>query len=303
MLIFLHGEDTFRSSLKIQEIKEKYSKTQGHNLRVFDCSILESSVLKEELGAVSLFRDKKLLILRDLFSNKGLQDFLLEQKDALLKTDDVFVFWEQGPFKKSSRLFKFLSEHAKVQEFSLLSDASLHQWAQREFQKYSANIETKALDLLLQSTGNDLWRLSNEIQKLAAFSSSLSLTDVQSMVVRESETDIFATIDAVAAGQKARALNFLSQHLEKGESPLYLLSMIAYQFRNLLEVKDAKERKTPLKALSLHPYVLMKAEATASKLSFEKLKQIYTKIVDADKAIKTGESSPEITLSLLVAQL
>ncbi len=97
----------------------------------------------------------------------------------------------------------------------------------------------------------------------------------------------------------------IHKHLEKGDSALYLLSMINFQFRNLLIIKDLIENNKPynviLREAKLHPYVIKKSYLQTNKFTFQKLKKIYQKIFEADIQIKTGQLIPETALDLLVA--
>ena len=99
----------------------------------------------------------------------------------------------------------------------------------------------------------------------------------------------------------------LKAHLEKGDNPLYLFSMINYQFRNLLVVKDLIERNRPYYTISktsnLHPFVVRKSYEQAGKFSFPELKKIYRKIFQVDLAIKTGKINPETGLDLLLSEI
>jgi len=52
--------------------------------------------------------------------------------------------------------------------------------------------------------------------------------------------NIFSTIDAIAQKEKKRAASLIRRHLENGDSPSYILSMISYQLRNLISVKGLK---------------------------------------------------------------
>ena len=127
------------------------------------------------------------------------------------------------------------------------------------------------------------------------------------MVRSKIETDIFKTIDAIAEKNKKRALELLHKHLEKGDSPLYLLSMINYQFRNLLIVKDFIERCKPyniiLRKSGLHPFVVKKSYYQSQKFSFQELKKIYRKVFQIDLNIKTGRIESEMALDLLIAEI
>ena len=102
---------------------------------------------------------------------------------------------------------------------------------------------------------------------------------------------------------KRQALHLLHQHLEKGESPVYLLAMINYQFRNILEIKDLLERGLPLSRSLLHPFVARKSFQQAQRFSFDELKKIYRKIFEIDYGMKTGKIEPQTALDLFISEI
>jgi len=112
--------------------------------------------------------------------------------------------------------------------------------------------------------------------------------------------DIFKTIDAIAARQKKTALRLLNKHLKIGESPIYILSMINYQFRNLLILKEGEDISELQKETGLSPFQIKKANWQASQFTLERLKKLYRKIFQIDLGIKTGQIEPEEGLELLV---
>lgn len=308
MIIFLYGEDTYRSRQKLNEIVESYKKKypKGLNFRIFDLEEENFLKMKDEARSVSMFGDKKLFLLKNAFNNKEFQESFLKDTKFFLDSKDIFIFFEEGKFKKE-KLFNFLIKNAKSQEFNLLRGLQLKNWIRREFDKYDCLIGEKELMKLAEFIGNDLWRLSNEIRKLASFSSKIDEKDIDLLVNSEIESDIFKTIDAIAHGDKKRAILLLRAHLIKGDNPLYLLSMINFQFRNLLMIKDLIERGRSSYLISqitqLHPFVVRKSYSLANKFTFSELKKIYQKIFQVDLDIKTGKIKAEIGLDLFVAYL
>jgi len=135
----------------------------------------------------------------------------------------------------------------------------------------------------------------------------ISSGDIELLVKPKIETDIFKTIDALALKDKKQALGLVHKHLEKGDSPLYLLSMINFQFRNLLIVKDLIQKYRspyiPSKVTNLHPYIIKKSYSLAQKFTIQELKKIYQKIFQVDLDIKTGRVEPEVALDLLIAEI
>lgn len=307
MIIFLYGEDTYRMREKLKEIIERHKKIHksGLNLKYFD----DFTNLKDGIRQTSMFKEKKLAVISNVFASPDFKEKFLEDKKDFLNSEDIILIYEEKDFNKNNSLFKFLKKNAKSQEFKFLTGQRLKTWIKKEFDRYGAKIDLKALEKLIKYIGNDLWQMSNEIKKLASFRNNkiVKVEDIELLVRSKIETDIFKTIDAIAEKNKKQALNLLHKHLEKGDSPLYLLSMINYQFRNLLIVKDFIEKYKPydviLKKSGLHPFVVRKTYYQSQKFTFQELKKIFQKIFKADLDIKTGRIQPETALDLLIAEI
>lgn len=311
MVIFLYGEDSYRSKQKLDEIIDGYKKTRksGLNLMYFNAGQKDFSDFYDHFKVSSMFSETKLVVLRNIFLNKGFQEDFLDQVEKLDTLKDVVVIYESSSVDERTKIFKVLKKECKSQEFKLLDNKHLKNWAQMEFEKLSQKINLDALDLMISHIGNDLWRFSNEIQKVASFKrgSTIKKEDVALLVKPSVEVDIFKTIDSLATKNKKQALALLKKHLDKGDNPLYLLSMITYQFRNLLLVKELTDKglmyASIAKKSGLHPFVVKKNYFACSKFSFEELKAIYSKIFKIDSEIKTGKIEADIALDLLVSQI
>jgi DNA polymerase-3 subunit delta len=310
MIIFLYGEDTFRSSQKLNEIISHYKEIHksGLNLRFMDLSENDFQGFKNSAKTISMFDEKKLIVLKNVSNNEKFQEDFLKNIKQFADPADVFLFFEEG-VPESNKFFKFLIGKTKSQEFDFLEGARLRNWAKKEFEEYKAKIEINALEELIEFVGNDLWRMENEIKKLASFKNGklIQKEDVENLIKPKIETDIFETIDAISSRNKKRALELLHKHLEKGDSPLYLLSMINFQFRNLLIIKDLIEKGRPYydfqKITGLHPFVIKKSYNLAQRFSLQELKKIYHKIFQVDLNIKTGKLDPQAALDLFIAEI
>ncbi|PIP18404.1 MAG: hypothetical protein COX42_01060, partial [Parcubacteria group bacterium CG23_combo_of_CG06-09_8_20_14_all_35_6] len=243
MIIFLYGQDDFRSKLKLKEIIDQYQNVRHSGLNLFYIDFKENqfSSFKEKVETISIFAKKKLIILSGSLANLDLSKDILDyfKRNGQKYKDDIFVFFEKDKFNTDNPLFSFLKEKAKTQEFKLLSGKSLHLWTEKEIKRLKTEISPIALKRLIASSNNDLWRLSTEIKKLVSYKNceKIEIIDVELLTELEIETNIFKTIDAIALLDKKTALRLLSQHLENGDPPFYLLTMINYQFRNILVIK------------------------------------------------------------------
>ena len=311
MIIFLYGPDTYRSQQKLNEIVAHYQRIHqtGLNLKRFDFKESRFQDFIDEFQTVSMFGEKKLLILTNVFLGQESRENFPEQGEKFLKSRDLILILEKGEPDKRTRLFKFLEKNAKSQEFNFLQGEKLKNWAKKEFSQYQKEISPEALNKLVYFVGNDLWRLNNEVRKLVNFKKKgkIQVEDIETLIKPEIETDIFKTIDALATKNRKQAILLIHKHLEKGDNPLYLFSMINFQFRNLLIIKDLIERGSGFYALAketrLHPYVVKKTYAQAQKFTLQELKKIYQKIFQIDLKIKTGQLDAQLALDLFIAEI
>ncbi len=309
MIIFLYGEDSYRSKKKLEEIILGYKKVHksGLNLAYIDTAKTDFNDFYSNFKISSMFAEKKLIVLRNVFLNAKFQEDFLENVKTLEKIEDIIIVFEDEAVDARKKLFKTFKKETKCQEFSCLSGLSLRKWIKEKFEENKAKINPDAEDLLLAFAGNDLWQLSNEINKLSDYkrNSVVKKEDVELLVRPKLENDIFKTIEAIAQKNKKQALSLLHKHLENGDNTLYLLSMIAYQFKNLLIIKDLIEKRSPygviLKNSGLHPFVVKKTYYLCSQFTFAELKKIYQKIFQVDSDIKTGKIDSELALDLLVS--
>ena len=317
MIYFVFGEDSYRSKRKLEEIVLGYKKIHksGLNLIYIDAEKKDFGDFYGNLKITSMFAEKKLIIVKNIFSNAKFQESFSENIKNLEGAKDIIIIYEDNAPDQRTKFFKAMKKNVKCQEFNYLQPAMLKKWVVAEFEKNKTRINPDALDLLVDFVRNDLWRAANEINKLSNYKNggagSVEKKDVELLVKPNIENDIFKTIDALAAKDKKQALSLLHKHLEDGDAPLYLLSMISYQFKNLLIIKelqeDPKGTQNPynvtVKKSGLHPFVAQKSYYLCNQFSMPQLKKIYQKIFQIDSDIKTGKVEPETALDLLLAEI
>ena len=311
MIIFLYGPDTYRSRRKLNEIIEQYRKIHksGLNLKYFDGENLNFQDFKDEVQSVSMFAEKKLIILTNTVKNEGFKEHFLAELKKFINLDDAILFYEEGGVPKGNSLTKILKKAEKSQEFQPLEGQRLKSWAKKELNNYRTDIDPEGLEKLIEFVGNDLWQLSNEIKKLANYKKGKKIepADIELLVRSNEGNDIFKTINSLALKDKKQALELVHKHLEKGDNPLYLLAMIAFQFRNLLIVKNLSQKYQSPYAISkithFHPFLVKKCYTLAQRFTVPELKKIYQKIFEVDLSIKSGKLEPETALDLLIAEV
>lgn len=324
MLIFLYGQDSFRSSRKMLEIKKKFlaSDSIGSGLSLFDFgdkSSKEKTKLLDAFGMPNLLAPKRLIIIKNLLAfgladqQKEVAEFLKSKVARISEDKDIVaVFWEADLPKKSQALFKFLEKNSKSQNFQKLSPMKISQWVLLELKEIDSKstISQSALDMLIVYTEGDTRTLRCELEKLVNFCEGRMIDeqDVELLVRAKVDASIFETIDALAGRNKKTALTLLHRHIAKGEDPLYLLTMMVYQFRNILQIADLQKQygvqdQEIAKLTKLHPFVVRKSLAQSRNFTLERLKEIYKNLSVMDTQIKTGKMQAILALERFIVQL
>ena len=332
MIIFLYGEDTYRSRQKLNLLKEKFLREvdkNGNSLAALKGETVAMEKINESLGSPSLFSRKRMIIIENIFANKSktvldqLYKYLKSQTDGKAReNENIIIFWDNiGADKiKSDKLFKILSKQKFTQEFKPLSNTEAGNWIKKEALSRGAALKQNAAAELTALLGNDLWRLSNELNKLIHYKKgrekkaadnnikpSIEVEDIRALVKGRLDENIFALTDAISGKNKALAIKLFYQELEAGANDGYLMHMIIRQFKILAQVRQGldsglSERKI-LSQLKLHPFVLRKSLNQARNFTLPILKSIILKLIKIDWEIKTGRTDAAAALSLLIAKI
>ena len=303
LLIFLYGPDSYRLKQNSNVVLNNYRKKHpGGVFFKYDLSDTSEIIKVEDaVKSGSLFGEIKLIVLKNVFSNKAGSERmgeLIRTQNLLKEKDTVLLFIEHQEEKelaKNKTLFNLLAEKVNmVKNFEHLQGASLANWIKNEFMARKCSVEPDAIRELITTTGNDSWALVNEIEKLSNYTGQTSITkeDVALLGFKKTDLNIFDFVDAIAGKNKARAYEILFKEIKNGRDPYYLLTMIVYGFRNLLTVKDLSDRRMSLddivKKARLHPFVARKAYQSVGKFSLAELKNVYGHLLDLDTRSKEG---------------
>jgi DNA polymerase-3 subunit delta len=332
MIIFLYGEDTFRSRQKLNELKDRFLKEVdplGNSLLVINGADLNLEKFSEAISAPSLFAKKRMVIIENVFGNKNknftdqLYEYFKKEKVSTGQINDNIIIFRQDTADlniSANKLFKFLSEQKYVYNLKSLSNTEATTWVKKEVEKHGAKIKPQAALHLTSLFAGNLWQLSNEINKLINYKSGrneqlldgqgeimIDVIDVEALVHGTSDENIFALTDAIGRNDKAEALRLFEQEIEAGAVEQQLLAMIQRQFKILLQVRQALDQKsTPRKIMSelkLHPFVVQKSLDQVRNFSLPTLKKIFHALINIDRQTKSGQIEFKSALSVLLAKI
>jgi DNA polymerase III subunit delta len=312
MLIFIYGQDDYKIVEKLKNIKNHFISTvdpQSVSIEELDGANLEFSEIKEKTGSLSLFTKKRLLIIYNIFANKKseLLDDLIYLLPRLKEQEANVLCFIEKDFtvnklnNKQKKLFHLLSQEKFSQEFKILNQSQLLNYAKELFLKKKQKISQSALQLLSQKVGPNLWKLNNEINKLIALGKKdeINIDDIENLIADQSENNIFALSDALANKNSKLSFQILNQEMENKVSLEYILSMLIRQIKILIEVKSDNNRSTATK-IGLHPFVLSKSKAQINKFTMPELLSLFDKLINIEYGYKQGKLDLKKALLALV---
>lgn len=313
MIYLLYGPDTFRTRAKLLSIRDKFLTSQPafNFIHMTASQLVSADGLLRLLNSATLLGGKRLIVITDLMSLGE-----AEVKEALITTvrqglpdDLVVILCENFDFDKRQSLFKLLNRPKTAQFFGLLTGSELLRYAQGQASTKKLNIETSLLRQILAITGSDLWRLDNELAKLASYARThpLSPTVVRELVSADLSDNLFALMDAVASRDPATVNKLFGDLIGRGEDPTGLLPILAFQIRNLILIKHLSAQKLSMgeiiRITSIHPYAVSNTLKRTSLFSTDWLNTAYQRLIATDWQIKTGALNSADALDQMLVSL
>ncbi|MFH1533796.1 MAG: DNA polymerase III subunit delta [Nitrospirota bacterium] len=287
------GEDTYSSNQKVKFWKEQFIKKYGEesNIEIIDGKSLEPSKFISNIETLPFLSDKRMVIVTNYLS-KANRD---EQKiisDAIEKAPDfcVVVFHETENPDKVGSLYKRIKKVGKLEEFTPQTPAQLANW----IQKKCKTIDISTANYLALHCGNELWRISTELEKLEVYAAQSPITKkmIDELVTPSLSASIFKLTDSISSRRPNESLKTLETLKETGEELTRVFFMIVRHFRILIQVHEMAGKNenqfSITKKLKQHPFVIQKTLQQSKNFTAEKLEEIYEKLLEIDVKFKTG---------------
>ena len=207
----------------------------------------------------------------------------------------VVVFIQSNPDKRKS-LYKKIVQSSTVKEFNQLTGVPLYKWVQNQAIKYSTSISSYDAEYLTSLTGQDLWRVDQELQKLGAYCEGKPIDRkcIDYLVIPTIEANVFHLTDALGTKNHKKAIQNLHRSMAAGENLRQVFYMIVRQFRLFLQIggylKNYPNTSSANIATSLkiHPFVAKNTMGQLRHFKIDELKGAHKRLLDIDVALKTS---------------
>ncbi|MBL8160120.1 DNA polymerase III subunit delta [Candidatus Saccharibacteria bacterium] len=302
MITLYSGTNGYAIRQAVKDLADDALQRYGpHGVERYDGEAVEPARLLDILQGASLFAAEKLVILRDAGRNKPLWEALGDRLEQLPDGVDVCLV-ETAPDKRT-RTFKLLQKLGTVNELNEMTEAQAVNWVTAEADKRGVKLAGVVARGLVHLAGPDQWRLSNELDKLIAYSArhdpdgTIDEAAVKRLVEPTPQANVFALLDAALNRQPA-ALAPLLQSARTTEDPYRLIGLLSSQVLQLAALVYGRG-KTPdviAKDMKVHPYPLKKMQPLARRTSPAEMAAIAADIADLDNDTKSTGLEPWLLL-------
>lgn len=273
-VFFFYGPNNYNMLETIDKIFMSFKEVSRETIYCWEADINE---VAKKLTTSDLFSKSSALILRQFNdSKKTFKKELINFLNTYKFANYLFILYEKELLLKDrDEIIKFLLENFVSVEYPLPTKEEIIE----EFipKRIKCDITPEAKELLYENTNNDLWLLSNELEKLSYFvgknKDKISKEDIETCCNEYESPEIKDLIEAIMANNVHKKLNIVTQLATNNYAALGLIIGLYRYFR-----KNFLFKKIPL----------------------QKAYRILKEIQFADYKIKTSSNSRYVVESCIL---
>lgn len=286
----------------------------------FDLLEVGLQAILEAANSFSFFADKRLIIVENahllVTTNTKLKVSDYEQENLLQYLSQpnpaTVVIWimDSDQIDKRKKVSKAFQNQTHFVECSPLTEKELIRYVQLYIQESPFEMSKEAVGVLLDRVGYQLSNAMAELHKLQTYAhthGTLTVQQVQQLVPRSLETDVFELSNAVLQRDLKAAVQIYHDLVLAKNEPIALLALLVSQFRLLIQVqllmKKNYHESDMATILGIHPYRVKLAVKASRQRPITELLAFYQELAETDYDLKTGRGVKEVQFELLLSRM
>ncbi len=302
-LIVLHGGERHLKQSTLALISQRILGTNADDslgMTRFPPRDLDFKTVRDELQMVSMFSNRKLVVVEDA------DDFVTNFRSQLESYAEkpskrAVLILDLKSWRKNTRLAKKIEADGLELECTELDGARLEKWMiQQAKEVYDKKLLPDAARLLPTLAGNGLGLLDQELSKLSSYvgdREQIDAEDVRKLVGGWKAETTWSMVDAIRDGKPGEAVACLNKLLYSGEPGPKILGGLNYVFRKVALATEQSRRGTPLpqalKDCGVFPRDVSAMEAYLRRIRRPRAEAILETLAKADYGLKGGSRLPE----------
>lgn len=217
-----------------------------------------------------------------------------------------FIFIETEADKRN-KLYKKISELGYVCEMNHPKLDELVNWSAGMLMRQGKKITRSDLEMFLESTGNDMELVKNELDKLISYVGDkdyISREDIESVTTVTLTNKVYDMCRAITQKKHTEAMHLYEDLLALREAPMSILYKIERQFKQLLDVKDLIDggyrQDAVASRLHIPSFVASRLMQQARGYDRNALVRYVDRCLELEQAFKMGDMPERLAVELLI---
>jgi DNA polymerase-3 subunit delta len=297
------GDDEERKARGVDKLR------RGRVVESYDASETGPEAVVSACNSYSLFGEGPFVLVRTLDAwNAAQKAVVVAYLDNPAPGADLMLLGKKLGARE--RLLAAAKKSGEVHNFEQPTGKALVRWVVGHAKELGLDLPEDVAHGLIERCSGDKQRLASEAEKLALYVSDrpASEEDVDALCPPNVQSNIFAFVDALAAGDRAETLELLEDLISTGEPPLRVAYMVRRQFRLVARARALFARGASqgeaARELKVPPFVARKLEEQARGLSDEALEEALSLVLTLEHGLKGGSDlGDELQVELAVLKL
>lgn len=319
-LYLLYGPEPFIIKKTLSTLMENALEESEveFNVSNFDLEETPIHIALEEAETFPFMGERKLVILHNPYfltaekTKEKVEHNIQLLLDYVENPSPFSIVVIAAPYEKldeRKKITKQLRRYATVVEANKLKDQELVKWIEGQALAQGVQIERDAIQTLMETAGQNLLLLANEIEKMALYvldEKVITVQTVNDLASKSLEQNIFTLIDFIMNRRTSQAIQLLQSLLRQNEEPIKVLALMASQVRIMYLAKNLAQngygQQKIAAHLKIHPFRVKLAMEKARYFQEKELMTFLNNIADADYKMKTGQMDKALLLELIILQ-
>ena len=281
----------------------------GMNFNAFEGKAVDWNEIIGIAETLPFFSERRLI----LFDNTGIFKSASDFADYLPNMpESTYLVFCETEVDKRNRMYKVTSQLGYICEMNGPEEKDLRIFIATRLKKDGKNITGNDVDYLLDTVGADMLNISNEIEKLVAYTNGrdvVTRTDIDAVCVQQISGKIFQLTEAIAMRDKRLALSHYNTMVQMREKPLSILFQIIRHFNFLLQTSELLSRGTVnnnalAAAMELKsPFIAGKYAKQCRNFTKQTLLDAVVYGTELEAQVKTGQINERIAVEFLLVKL
>lgn len=309
VFLFL-GSDDYLKEKAVKELASSLLEDSNKDLdyKVFYASETEPAEALDHINTIPFFASRKLVVIKgfDKASDEFIERLINYSKKPLKTTCLILEASGESILKD----YPEITKHVGLRRFGEMTARESDAWIKDYLSGRNKRMAADAVALFKEACGRDMMAMSQELEKLAAYTgekAEISYNDVETLVGKSLISSTFELADSIGSGRTADALHICHDLITSGKKEYEIIGLLCWHFKRMLKAKTLQMKGESDNRIAFSMRIGQKHWPgffrQVSGTSIDGIRSKIRSLLEADLDIKRTRFDPSLVLEFAVMKL